>query len=184
MTPSAGAPRRFTWRMTASSVRRRQSRVDASPQELLAAVSEAAQFPRPVAPPDAGVGSVLPNLFGGRVINDGTGMIKIETERIVEPGGRLSVAVEVNWPMILANAVARLYVVADANRQPLLARVLLIPDIVPPHVCMAGQAEESGYVRAVVECGDGALLQVKRWVWVMRRAHEPPSRASRGSNDD
>jgi predicted secreted protein len=77
------------------------------------------------------------------------------------------VAVEVNWPMILANAVARLYLIADANREPLLAQVLLIPDIVPPHVCLDVRVEDAGYVRAVVECGDGSLLEVKRWVWVM-----------------
>src|SRR5262245_34917708 len=78
---------------------------------------------------------VLPRMFGGRTVNDGTGMIKIAAESVTEADGRLTVAVEVNWPMILANAVARLYLVADGNREPLLAQVLLVPDIVPPHVC-------------------------------------------------
>jgi len=111
--------------------------------------------------------NALPEMFASRVVNDGTGMIKLDVPCIVEPHGRLQAAVEVNWPMILSNAVARLYLVADANRQPLLAQVLLIPDIVPPHVCLDIRVEDSGYVRAVVECGDGSLLEVNRWIWVM-----------------
>ncbi len=139
---------------------------EASPEELLDAVSASLHASAPVEPPDAGVG-VLPRLFGRKVINDGTGMIKLDATCIVERGVRLALAVEVNWPMILANAVARLYLVADGNREPLLAQVLLIPDIVPPHVHINACLDASGYVRAVVECGDGSLLQVKRWVWVV-----------------
>ncbi len=165
MTLAAGSPRRFSRGITAGPVRGRQSGLGDANQESPKAVSGAVQLPRAM---EAGVENSLPDLFRGRIVNDGIGMIKLETDCIVEPGGRLRVAVEVNWSMILANAVARLYIVADANREPLLAQVLLIPDIVPPHVCIDGHAEESGYVRAIVECGDGALLQVKRWVWVVR----------------
>jgi len=141
-----------------------QRHQETSPEELLEAVSASLHAPAPVEPPDAGV---LARLFGKKVINDGTGMIKLDATCIVERGVRLALAVEVNWPMILANAVARLYLVADANREPLLAQVLLIPDIVPPHVHINACLDASGYVRAVVECGDGSLLQVTRWIWVM-----------------
>jgi predicted secreted protein len=110
---------------------------------------------------------VTSRMFPGRTINDGTGMIKLEAASMTEADGRLAAAVEVNWPMILANAVARLYLVADGNRPPLLARVLLLPDIVPPHVSLDLRIDGSGYLRAIVECGDGALLEVKRWIWVM-----------------
>jgi len=106
-------------------------------------------------------------MFGSRFVNDGTGMIKLDSACIVERDVHLAVSVEVNWPMVLAKAVARLYLVADANCEPVLARVLLIPDIVPPHVAVNVRLEDSGYLRAIVECGDGSLLQVKRWVWVV-----------------
>lgn len=108
-----------------------------------------------------------PRMFGSRFVNDGTGMIKLDSACIVERDVHLAVSVEVNWPMVLAKAVARLYLVADANCEPVLARVLLIPDIVPPHVAVNVRLEDSGYLRAIVECGDGSLLQVKRWVWVV-----------------
>jgi predicted secreted protein len=69
--------------------------------------------------------------------------------------------------MVLAKAVARLYLIADGNENPLLARVSLIPDLVPPHVSLTTHLEQSSLVRALVECGDGELLEVSRWVWVM-----------------
>jgi len=75
--------------------------------------------------------------------------------------------------MVLANAVARLYVIADLNAAPLLAKITLLPDIVPPHLALEVRLEVATHVRAVVQCGNGTLLQVKRWVWVM-----PPSAAA------
>lgn len=106
-------------------------------------------------------------LFDGREVHDGTGMIALGLPPLVERAAPVSVSVEVNWPMVLAKAVARLYLIADRNRDPLLARVALLPDVVPPHVCLSVRLDGATYVRAIVECGDGTLLGVKRWVWVM-----------------
>ena len=110
--------------------------------------------------------AALGHLFGARVINDGHRMIKLEVPQIVEHGADVPVSVEVNWPMVLAKAVARLYLIADGTRDP-LARAALIPDLVPPHVRLTIRLDEATTVRAVVECGDGTLLQAQRWVWVM-----------------
>jgi predicted secreted protein len=110
---------------------------------------------------------VLAQLFCGQAINDGGGMIKLELPHIVERGVRTLASIEVNWPMVLANAVARLYVIADFNAVPLLAKITLPPDIVPPHLAIEVRLEVATHVRAVVQCGNGTLLQVKRWVWVM-----------------
>jgi predicted secreted protein len=100
-------------------------------------------------------------------INDGAGLIKLDVPCFVEPSGELTISVQVSWPMVLAKAVARLYLIADGNRRPLLARVSLIPDLVPPHVCLTTRLEQTSHVRALVECGDGELFEVRRWVWVM-----------------
>src|SRR5262245_11242013 len=100
-------------------------------------------------------------------INDGAGLIRLDVPCFVAPTGELAVSVQVSWPMVLAKAVARLYLIADGNRKPLLARVSLIPDLVPPHVSLTTHLEQSSLVRALVECGDGELLEVSRWVWVM-----------------
>jgi len=79
------------------------------------------------------------------------------------------VSVAVNWPMVLANAFAHLYLIADRNVVPLLARITLLPDIVPPHLSLEVRLEAATHVRALVQCGNGTALQVKRWVWVMPR---------------
>ena len=100
-------------------------------------------------------------------INDGEGLIKIDAPCCADPTGRARISVEVNWAMVITKAVARRYLIADGNEHPLLRRVSLIPDLVPPHVAVQVQLEQSGYVRALVECGDGALLEVRRWVWVI-----------------
>ncbi len=112
-------------------------------------------------------GHIPAHLLGATEINDGEGLIKLRVPCYVEATCRLRVSVEVSWPMVLAKAVARLYLIADGNRDPLLARVSLIPDLVPPHVSLDVHLDQSSHVRALVECGDGALLEVSRWVWVI-----------------
>lgn len=134
-------------------------------QELAGAGPRAARLLSPFA--DDEVPVALARLFCGQAINDGGGMIRLELPHIVERGVRTLASIQVNWPMVLANAVARLYVIADLNAAPLLAKITLLPDIVPPHLALEVRLEAATHVRAVVQCGNGTLLQVKRWVWVM-----------------
>ena len=108
----------------------------------------------------------LAGLFGGHAVHDGAGMIKLELPHIVERGAAMLVSVAVNWSMVLANAVARLYLIADLNAVPLLAKITLLPDIVPPHLAFEVRLEAATHLRALVQWGDGTVLQVKRWVWV------------------
>ena len=109
----------------------------------------------------------LAGLFGGHAVHDGAGMIKLELPHIVERGALTLVSVAVNWPIVLANAVARLYLIADLNAVPLLAQITLPPDIVPPHLAFEVRFEAATHLRALVQCGDGTVLQVRRWVWVI-----------------
>jgi predicted secreted protein len=97
----------------------------------------------------------LAGLFGGHAVHDGAGMIKLELPHIVERGALTRVSVAVNWPIVLVNAA------------PLLAKITLLPDIVPPHLGFEVRLEAATHLRALVQCGDGTVLQVKRWVWVM-----------------
>jgi len=107
-------------------------------------------------------------------IDEGIGLIKLDVPHFVTGEGHVSISVEVNWSLVLAKAVARLYLVADGNRRPLLASIPLIPGVVPPLVCVTSRLEDSADVRAIVECGDGTLLQVRRWVWVMPPEADAP----------
>jgi predicted secreted protein len=133
--------------------------------ELTSFGPRTAGLPSPAA--DDGVPVALARLFRGQAINDGGGMIKLDLPHIVEWGVRTLVSIEVNWPMVLANAVARLYLIADLNTVPLLAKITLLPDIVPPHLAIEVRLEAATHVRAVVQCGNGTVLHVKRWVWVI-----------------
>ena len=118
-------------------------------------------------------GHAVSHLFDAGAINDGAGMINLDVPHIVSRETPVPVSVQVNWPLVLAKAVARLYLIADGNRDALLASIPLVPDLVPPHVCVNVRLDDSTDVRAVVECGDGTLLQVKRWVWVMPPVDSP-----------
>ena len=115
---------------------------------------------------------IVRRLFGTRVIDDGAGMIRLNVAPVATRGDHVPLSVEVNWWLVLAKAVARLYLIAEGNRDSLLASVSLIPDLVPPHVALNVRLDRSTDVRAVVECGDGTLLQVRRWVRVMPHAFD------------
>ena len=86
---------------------------------------------------------VVGRLFGTRVINDGTGMIHLELPHLVRQGASVPLSVQVNWSLVLTKAVARLYLIADGNRNALLTAVSLIPDLVPPHVCLDVRLDRS-----------------------------------------
>jgi len=117
-------------------------------------------------------GDIVRRRFGARVIDDGAGMIQLNVPHVARRGDDVPLSVEVNWWLVLTKAVARLYLIADGNRDPLLTSVSLIPDLVPPHVCLSVRLDGSTDVRAVVECGDGSLLQVRRWVRVTPQAFD------------
>jgi predicted secreted protein len=133
----------------------------ARPRSQATPFTSASRF---TAPPS---GSSIPAHVLAADVNDGAGLIQLDVPCFVDAPGDLPISVQVSWPMVVAKAVARLYLIADGNRNPLVARVSLIPDLVPPHVSLTTHLEQSSLVRALVECGDGELLEVSRWVWVM-----------------
>lgn len=123
---------------------------------------------RVLPPTDDSAAAVLSRVFGGQAIDDGAETIRLELPHIVDRAAPVPVAVEVSWPVVLAKAGARLYLIADENPVPLLVRVTLLPDMVPPRLSLHVRLEASTLVRAVLECGDDTLLQTARWVWVLR----------------
>jgi sulfur-oxidizing protein SoxY len=111
------------------------------------------------------VEDALRRLFGTRPMKDGASVVKLELPSLAEDGLTVPVSVEVNLPMTPASHVRHVYLVADRNRIPVVARASFTPE--------AGQAVlganirlETGDVRAIVEQSDGTLWQVKRAVRV------------------
>jgi sulfur-oxidizing protein SoxY len=112
------------------------------------------------------VEAALKRVFGGRPMKDGASLIKLDVPVIAENGAVVPVAVEVNAPMTPQGYVKHIYVVADKNRIPLVARVALTPESGQAYMGANIRLGETGDVRAIVEQSDGTLLQVKREVKV------------------
>jgi sulfur-oxidizing protein SoxY len=108
----------------------------------------------------------LRRVFGGRAFKDGTGTITLDIPLIAENGAVVPVAVEVSAPMTPQHYVKHIYVVADKNRIPIVARVALTPGSGQAYMGANIRLGETGDVRAIVEQSDGTLLQVKREVKV------------------
>jgi sulfur-oxidizing protein SoxY len=108
----------------------------------------------------------LKRLFGSRPIKDGSGVIKFEIPLIAENGAVVPVSVETTLPMTPTSYVKHIYVVADKNRIPIVARATLLPETGAASMGANIRLGETGMVRAIVEQSDGTLLQVARDVKV------------------
>lgn len=119
--------------------------------------------------PDDEASSVLARVFGGQNLGDGTDSLRVEMAHIVEEDTPTMLGVEVSWRVLLSTPGARLYIIADENRVPLLAQVDLTPQVASRQVSLQVQLEASTHLRVVLAFDDGTLLQTVRWVWVLPR---------------
>lgn len=108
----------------------------------------------------------LKRLFGSRALKDGAGAVKLDVPLIAENGALVPFSVEVDTPMTPSHYVKHVYIVADKNRIPIVARATLTPDAGQALVGATVRLGETGDVRVIVEQSDGTLLQVKREVKV------------------
>ncbi|MGH7310566.1 MAG: thiosulfate oxidation carrier protein SoxY [Candidatus Rokuibacteriota bacterium] len=113
-----------------------------------------------------GVQDGLKRLFGSRPLKDGAGAVKLDVAAIAENGAVVPLTVEVGAPMTTSGYVKHVYIVADKNRIPIIARATLAPEAGQALVGATVRLGETGDVRAIAELSDGTLLQVKREVKV------------------
>lgn len=116
--------------------------------------------------PDEKVDTVLKRLFGNRTPLAGDGRIKLELPLIAEDGGNVPVTVEADLPMTPANHVKNIYIIADKNRRPLLARFSFTPEAGKAYIGTQIRLADTTDVRAVAEMSDGALYAARRNVRV------------------
>lgn len=128
---------------------------------------------RPFRKPDEAA-IVLARVFAGQNLGDGAEVLKVQLAHIVEEDAPAALEVEVNWTAPLRTRGARLYVVADENRVPLLAQVDLRPDMVSRRISLNVRLDASTHLRIVLAFDDGTLLQIVRWVWVLPRDPDVP----------
>lgn len=108
----------------------------------------------------------LKRLFGGRAMKDGSALIKLDIPPIAENGAVVPVNVEVTSAMSPTSYVKTIWIVADKNRIPIVAKATLTPDSGQAFVGANIRLGETTDVRAVVEQSDGTLLMAKREVKV------------------
>jgi sulfur-oxidizing protein SoxY len=108
----------------------------------------------------------LKRVFGGRPIKDGGAVIKLDIPPIAENGAVVPVNVEVSAPMTPGSYVKSIWIVADKNRIPIVAKATLTPESGQAFVGANIRLGETTDVRAVVEQSDGTLLMAKREVKV------------------
>ena len=108
----------------------------------------------------------LKRVFGNRPMKDGASVIKLDIPPIAENGAVVPVNVEVTTPITPASYVKTIWIVADKNRIPIVAKATLTPEMGQAFVGANIRLGETTDVRAVVEQSDGTLLVARREVKV------------------
>ena len=116
--------------------------------------------------PDELVGTTLKRLFGERKFQPGEGKIKLELPTIAEDGGNVALSIDSELPVTGAVRASNIYIVADRNRRPMLAKFTLTSDSGRAAIATSIRLATSTDVRAVIEMSDGTLYATSKPVRV------------------
>ena len=116
--------------------------------------------------PDELVEATLKRLFANRTFQKGDDKIKLELPLIAEDGGNVAITIDSSLPVSGAAQVSNVYIIADKNRRPMLAKFSLTPDCGKVSVSTAIRLATTTDVRAIVEMNDGTLYSVSQHVRV------------------
>jgi sulfur-oxidizing protein SoxY len=112
------------------------------------------------------VAATLKRLFGDRKLNPADGKIKLDLPLIAEDGGNVAITVDSDLPVMGAVRASQIYIIADKNRRPLLAKVFVSGDSGRASVATSIRLATSTDVRAIVEMSDGTLYAASKPVRV------------------
>jgi sulfur-oxidizing protein SoxY len=116
--------------------------------------------------PDELIDATLKRLFGNRALNPGEGKIKLELPLIAEDGGNVPITVDASLPVSGTTALNHIYILADKNRRPMLAKFSFTPDSGRAFIATSIRLATTTDVRAVAEMNDGTLYGVTKNVRV------------------
>ena len=123
-------------------------------------------------PRDEGAAAaVLARVLAGANLADAGDILHITLPRLVAEDAPTPLGIEVCGRAL--PAAARLYVIADQNRVPLLAQIELRAERESRHISLDVCLEASTHVRVVLALEDGSLRQAASWVWVLPRDAVP-----------
>jgi sulfur-oxidizing protein SoxY len=117
--------------------------------------------------PDEPVAATLKRVFGERRPIPGDGKIKVELPAIAEDGGNVPIAVEATLPVSGPMRLISIYMIADNNRLPLLAKFSFTADSGKAFIATSIRLATTTDVRAVAEMSDGTLYAVTKHIRVM-----------------
>ncbi len=116
--------------------------------------------------PEEKVDATLKRLFGGRKIQDGASIMKLDTQLIAENGSLVPVKLDVMVDPTPQKYVKAVYFIADKNRRPMSAKFTLSPALGRPTVETNVRLGGTTHFRAIVEMNDGSLFEVKNEIKV------------------
>lgn len=116
--------------------------------------------------PDELVEATIKRLFGNRQFQRGDDKIKVELPQIAEDGGSVAIGIDSSLPVSGAAALSHIYIVADKNRRPMLAKFSFTPESGRALVATSIRLATSTDVRVVAELSDGTLYSVTKPVRV------------------
>ena len=116
--------------------------------------------------PDELVTATLKRLFGDRKLNSAEGKMKLDLPAIAEDGGNVAISVETDLPVSGALRAQHMYIIADKNRRPMLAKFSFSSDSGKPSIATSIRLATSTDVRAVIEMSDGTLYAASKPVRV------------------
>jgi sulfur-oxidizing protein SoxY len=116
--------------------------------------------------PDERLEATLQRLFGNRSFASGEGKIKLELPLIAEDGANVAVTVDLSLPVSGATRLSHVYIIADKNRRPMLAKFSFTPESGRAFIATSLRLATTTDVRAVAEMNDGTLYAVGKNVRV------------------
>lgn len=114
----------------------------------------------------AALPTVLKTLFGNRSIQESNELVKLKIPMIIHHGDIMDISIVTTAPP--SKQIRQLYVVADVNREPLVAKFTFAPETNLMFVRMRVGLERTSDVRGIVELSDGTLWMARRTVKVSR----------------
>jgi sulfur-oxidizing protein SoxY len=116
--------------------------------------------------PDELVAATLKRLFGDRKLNPADGKIQLDLPVIAEDGGNVAIVVDSDLPVAGAVRASHIYLIADKNRRPMLAKFSVSSDSGRATIATSIRLATSTDVRALVEMSDGTLYAASKPVRV------------------
>ena len=152
---------------------------------VLCLAGPTAARPRPEQPSEEAWNSIKGDIFKGRPILDGAGLVTLDAPRRAEDAAVVPIGMRVNFAAGDKRTLQSLTLVIDENPAPVAGTFTIGPHSGVTSISTRVRVNSYSYVRVVAELSDGQLYGVKAYVKASggarrrrRRMPTPPNRCS------